>query len=234
MKALVPILNTIEGRVKETISPYRGLLKYPQVKICDEYWMKIEHCLASITNNLRNIRKIISHPQALGQCKKYIESLEKQLKHSLELVEVPSTSLAAKLVTKNGEAAAICSEEAAEYYGLNVLTKNIEDRYNINSENWTRFVVLADKDCEEPTGKDKTTLTMELIGQEKPRTLRNALDIFTQNISYIESMVKGSKTEYVFWLDIDEHRKNMQEELEKLTKLTKWLYLHGSYPRKVP
>ncbi len=227
-KAVVPILNTIEGRVRDTISPNRGLIKYPNVKMCGEYWLKIEHCLAG-KGTLKDVKKVYSHEQALGQCKSFLE----KLKVSTE--KARSTSEAAEIAAKDptGQTAAVCSEDAALASGLNILARDIADRFGEGSENWTRFVVLGYTDAK-PTGRDKTTITLELKGAEKPRTLWRVLDIITQNISYIESMVKGSKTEYVFWLDIDEHRERLGSELKRLEPLTKWMIVHGSYPRKIP
>lgn len=227
-KAVVPVLNTIEGRVRDTISPNRGLIKYPDVKICGEYWLKIEHCLAG-RGSLKDVKKVFSHEQALGQCKAYLEGLR------VSTERTRSTSEAAEIASKDptGQSAAICSEDAATAYGLNILTRDIADKFGEESENWTRFIVLGDTDSK-PTGRDKTTITLELKGAERPRTLWRALDIITQNISYIESMVRGSKTEYVFWLDIDEHRERLTSELRRLEALTKWMTVHGSYPRKIP
>jgi prephenate dehydratase len=230
VKAIVPLYNTKEGRVKETMAPYRGLIKYHQIsKICDEYWMEIVHCIAS-KSGLKNIRKVLSHPQALSQCSNYIES------NKLEVVPVESTSVAAKIVSEgeSKEIAAICSEEAAKLYGLDILEKDIGNKHDENSKNVTRFVVLDYKDHENPTGKDKTTITCEFKNADKPGVLHKATGILRRiNLSMVESMPKGSMIEYVFWLDVDEHRKNMPLELEKLNKLTKWLYIHGSYPRRL-
>lgn len=226
--AVVPVLNTLEGRVKETIGPGRGLIRYhPKVKICGEYWFEIEQCLAG-KRNLRDISTVVSHPQALGQCKGYLQSL------GVKTGETRSTSEAAEIAAKDetGKIAAICSEDAAKGYGLEVLAKGIADKFGGQSENWTRFFVLSGRDAE-PTGYDKTTLTMELMGAEKSGTLQMALQLFSDsgtNLSYIESMMKGSRTEYVFWLDVDRHNNSLGRELAGLGRITKWLRVHGSYP----
>jgi len=227
IKAIVPILNTIEGRVKDTLAPGRGLLKYPKVQICDEYWLEIKQCLAG-KGSLKDIQKVFSHPQALGQCTNSLRKL------NVKTSETTSTSKAAEIASKDetGKVAAICSEEAASEYGLNILARDIADKLDESSENYTRFWVLSHKDAE-PTGKDKTTLTMELYGADQPAVLYKAIEPFALsriNLSKIESMEKGSRTENIFWLDVDEHRENMKLELSKLKPLTKWLNVHGSYP----
>ncbi|MEM2904204.1 MAG: prephenate dehydratase domain-containing protein [Candidatus Bathyarchaeia archaeon] len=228
----VPIYNTLEGRVKDTLSPQRGLLRYRNVKIRDEYVVEVSHCLAAKPGHTA-IAKVISHPQALGQCSDYIRTLGAQV------VEAESTAQAARLVamSESRDVAAICPEEAARWLGLEILEKRVENRREGNSENKTVFVLLGPRDWPTPTGRDKTTLTCELLGAETPGVLSKALRLFGDsgmNLSKIESMEKGSLTEYVFWLNVDEHRQRMQSQLEQLAKLTKWHVIHGSYPRAFP
>jgi len=228
----VPVYNTLEGRVKDTLSPQRGLLRYRNVKIRDEYVVQIAHCLAAKPGH-GPIRRVVSHPQALGQCSDYIRALGAQV------IEAESTAQAARLVAESAsdDLAAICPEEAAQWLGLEIIEKRVENRMEGNSENKTVFVLLGPWDWPTPTGRDKTTLTCELLGAETPGVLSRALRLFADsgiNLSKIESMEKGSLTEYVFWLNVDDHRRNMQRQLDDLAKLSKWLVLHGSYPRAFP
>lgn len=231
--AIVPIFNSVEGRVKDTIGPGRGLVKYhDKVKIYHEYILDVHHCLASKSSSLGRIRKVYSHPQALGQCGGLLRRMR------FATYEESSTSRAAQFVgtRPNFEAAAICSPQTAKAYGLNILLEDIADKFEGYSKNQTRFVVLSHKDNEKITGNDKTTVTMEILGQDKPKALYRVLGIIgkrNNNLSYIESMTKGSLKEFVFWMDIDEHRKNLKRELKELRKLTKWLYVHGSYPNRI-
>lgn len=231
--AIVPIRNTIEGRVVETIGPYRGLMRYLEVKICDEFWMGINHYIcAAPDTELEDLKSIVSHPQVLGQCSRIIELLK------LDTIEATSTAEAARGVLDGEyeESAAICSIEAAEEYGLKVLARDVGNKYNETYDNSTLFVVLSNKDCEKPTGCDKTTITCELKGASEAGTLNRALRVFSKkkiSLSRIESMDKGSKNEYVFWMDADDHRENMKRELEELGKISESLNIHGSYPREV-
>lgn len=232
LAGFLPIYNTLEGRVKDTLSPQRGLLRYRNVKICDEHVLEVRHCLA-VKPGQTTVRKVVSHPQALGQCSDYTRAL------GAEVLEAESTAEAARLVatSKAQGLAAICPEEAARWAGLEILDRNVENRMGEHSENKTVFVLLGPNDWAKPTGRDKTTLTCELRGAETPGVLSRALRLFADsgiNLSKIESMEKGSLTEYVFWLNVDEHRENMRKELDGLAGLSKWQVIHGSYPRAFP
>lgn len=231
--ALVPIWNTNEGRVKDTIRPSGGLIKHPQLKMAGEYVQDIEQSIAG-HGDLNVIRTVVSHPQALAQSQGWLKKLRQR--QQIEIVEAPSTSAAVEIAKKDttGRTVAICSPQAAEAYELPLLERGV-DRTG-DSVNKTRFVLLSHTDGK-PTGKDKTTLTMELVGAEHAGTLYQALGVLAAsriNASYIESMPQGSLTEYTFWLDVDEHRERMEAELNKLKDLTKWLQIHGSYPRAYP
>lgn len=231
--ALVPIWNTNEGRVKDTIRPGGGLIKHPQLKMAGEYVQDIEQSIAG-HGDLNVIRTVVSHPQALAQSQGWLKKLRQQ--QQIEIVEAPSTSVAVEIAKKDttGRTVAICSPQAAEAYELPLIERGV-DR-NGNGVNKTRFVLLSHRDAE-PTKKDKTTLTMELVGAERAGTLYQALGVLANsgiNVSYVESMAHGSLTEYTFWLDADEHRKRMEAELRELKDMTKWLQIHGSYPRAYP
>lgn len=231
--ALVPVWNTNEGRVKDTIRPYGGLLKHPEIKIAGEYVQDIEQSAAG-HGTRKDIRKIVSHPQGIAQCSAWLDKLKAE--QELEIIPAESTSVAADIARQDssGRTAAICSPQAAEAYDLPMIERGI-DR-NGNGVNKTRFVLLSYADVE-PTKNNKTTLTMELYGEGEAGTLHNVLSVLAGsgiNISYIESMPKGSLTEYVFWLDVDDHRKRIENELKRIESMTRWLQIHGSYPRAYP
>ncbi len=231
--ALVPIWNTNEGRVKDTIRPYGGLLKHPGIKIAGEYVQDIEQSAAGYGTR-KDIRKIVSHPQGIAQCSAWLDKLKSE--QNVEITPVESTSVAADIARQDtsGRTAAICSPQAAEAYDLPLIERGIDQ--NGNGINKTRFVLLSYKDAE-PSEQDKTTLTMELYGEGKAGTLYRTLGVLAGsgiNVSYIESMPKGSLTEYVFWLDVDEHRKRIEKELERMNGMARWLQIHGSYPRAYP
>lgn len=231
--AVVPIYNTIGGRVKDTIGPERGLVKYPVVQIVDEYVLKIQHCLAGKPNSREKIKEVISHEQAMAQCVNHIRS--NGYKHNQKAL---STAAAAKIVADSDrdDIAAICSVDAARHYGLEVLEDEFQDLSGGIYKNRTIFVVLAFQDNSQ-TGKDKTTLTFELRDPAKASSLYQVFKVFSEtgiNISHHEAMEKGSLIDYVFWFNIDEHRENMQRELGELQRLNTSMNIHGSYPRKTP
>jgi prephenate dehydratase len=226
---IVPIYNTFEGRVKDTLNPSRGLHRYRRIKIYDEFALDIVYCLAT-KKQTTQIKEVISHPQALGQCYNVLREMKVKTREST------STSEAAKTVaaSENLEMAALCPREAAEFYGLDIRLSNIQPYYDESSANKTLFVVLRNHD-HEYTGNDKTTLTFELREPKKPGTLYALLEILSKhNISKTESMEKGYFSDYVFWLNVDEHRDKLGKEIEKMKAICSVITVHGSYPKRTP
>lgn len=129
---IVPVENSIEGSVGVTLD----MLMEHEIHITGEVVVPIEHCLLS-RGKIEDIRVILSHPQALGQCRQFIKS---HFPHA-EIRTTGSTSHAAKLATEFEEMAAIASRDSAGMYGLNVLLCNIQDWNN----NHTRFIVFRKK-----------------------------------------------------------------------------------------
>jgi prephenate dehydratase len=115
------------------------------------------------------IKKIYSHPQALGQCSDFLNSLKK-----VSVLPVYDTAGAAKMIAENpGNAeAAIASKRAAEVYGLKIIKGNIQN----NSENFTRFLVISKNGVEVKTEDAKTSLCFEL--KSMPGSLFRALSVF--------------------------------------------------------
>ncbi len=127
--AVVPVENSIEGSVGVTLD----MLFEKDVTIIGEIIVPIRHCLLS-RGNIENVKVILSHPQALAQCRQFIKD---NFKHA-QIRTTGSTSHAAKLANEFEEMAAIASREAADAYGLNILIPNIQDR----EINHTRFIVI--------------------------------------------------------------------------------------------
>ncbi len=130
---LVPLENKIGGKIKET----ENLLRTKKVHIAKKFKLKIHHSLITLKNApLIGIKKIISHPQALSQCKKY---LKKNFSHAEKKAYVSTTKALEKLiVSKDKSIAVIASEVAAKNPNLKIATKNIEDEKN----NITTFVFI--------------------------------------------------------------------------------------------
>lgn len=221
--ALVPVYNTLEGRVKSAIAPGRGLLRFENLRVRAEFWMEIELCLASRS---KNPKVVASHPSVLERC----QTLLRNRSWSIETVE--STARAAELASRNPEYAAICPREAAEHYGLEILEEDVSDR----AEGWvdaTRFLLVWHKDLEKPCGRDGT-LTIFELKEDRPGALLEVLKPIADrmiNIVHLESMPKGFPGRYVFWMDLEAHRNSLRDLglLEELEVVCGDLRILGSY-----
>jgi chorismate mutase/prephenate dehydratase len=220
---VVPVENSIEGSVNQT---YDLFLKH-DLKVRGEVIVKIEHCLiANPTTKLGDIKAVYSHPQALAQCRTFLE------KSGWELIPTYDTAGSVKILKEKGlkNAAAVASEKAADLYEMKILARDIAD----NPENYTRFFVIAKEDAP-MTGKDKTSVIF--AATHKPGALYNALGEFAKrgiNLTKIESRpTKQTPWEYNFYLDFEGHRNELQcaEALEALKEHAAFIKILGSYPR---
>lgn len=227
--AVLPIENSIEGIVRETID---NLVKLEDenLKITAETVIPISHCLMSEAKNPSEIKYIISHPQALGQCSGYIcENLK-----GVTVLEAASTSEAARQAKEKGkEYAAIASKIAAKKFDLNILAEQINDE----KDNKTRFILLTRTPLS-ATENAKTSIFFSV--KNEPGSLVKVLNIFDQekiNLMYIESRPSKKKMgEYNFCLDLEGHvtDKNIASAIEKAEKITNRLVVTGSYPQFEP
>ena len=220
---VVPIENSLEGSVNQT---YDLFLKY-NLKVCGEVIVKVEHCLIANPNtSLEAVKAVYSHPQALAQCRNFLERLGR------ELIPTYDTAGSVKMLKEKGlkDAAAVASERAAEIYSMKILARDIAD----NKENYTRFFVLSDADAK-ATGKDKTSIIFSAA--HKPGSLYNALGEFAErniNLMKIESRpTKQKPWEYNFYLDFEGHRTEPRcaEALKALEKYAVFVKILGSYPK---
>ncbi|MBN1643951.1 MAG: prephenate dehydratase [Dehalococcoidales bacterium] len=220
---IVPIENSLEG----SISRVYDLLLKSSLKVCGELELRIAHCLiANREASLDTIKKIYSHPQALGQCQTFLKHL------NYELIPTYDTAGSVKFIKEKGivDGAAVASARAAEIYGMKVLAREIED----NPNNFTRFFILAENDSP-PTGKDKTSIVFSV--KHKPGALYGALEEFSDskiNLTKIESRPTRQKAwEYNFYLDFEGHHQDklVKETLDRLEKHTLFLKVLGSYPK---
>lgn len=220
---VVPVENSTEGSISLTLDL---LLNY-DIKIYGEIEQKAVHNLiVKPGTKLKNIKIILSHPQALAQCKRFLEENLPKAK----IKEVSSTSAAVKALKRLKNAAAIGSELAAEIYGCEILAKGIED----NPENYTRFFVLSKKD-REPSGNDKTSIIFSV--EHVPGALFRALEPFAKrkiNLTKIESRPTRKKPwDYVFFVDFEGHKNepHCKEALEELKRICSFIKILGSYPK---
>jgi len=225
-EGIVPIENSIEGSVNDTLDV---LIRQEGLFIRRELVMPIEHYLLILPNApAGNIHVIYSHPQALAQCRGFLESSFPEA----SLVASLSTSAAVDDMKKSQvAAAAIAPRRAAELHNVQILSESIQD----NSSNVTRFVVLANSD-HPPTGSDKTSLCFSFAADE-PGLLHTTIGEFAHrglNLAKVESRPsKQSLGDYIFLIDIHGHRDDppVKEALDAVRLQSSSLRIFGSYPR---
>ena len=218
---VVPIENSTEGVVTHTLD----LLQDADVQICGEVSVDIELCLLSRSGRAKDVKRILSHSHALGQCRRWIAA------HYAGAVveEVSSTAQAAKEARSDREVAAVSSRLAGEVYGLKIVQANIAD----NHDNITRFFVIGN-DLPSATGQDKTSIVF--AAKDRVGVLHDMLAPFAKhniNLTKIESRPSRQKAwEYVFFIDFRGHRQEprVKRALDQLAESCVFLKVLGSYP----
>ncbi|MFP4005399.1 MAG: prephenate dehydratase [Candidatus Hadarchaeia archaeon] len=225
---VVPVESLREGSVGETLDA----LAWLDVKIQAEIVIEIVHHLLGTKNaRIEGIKQVLSHPQALEQCKDF---LKKEMPEA-ELISVESTAKAAKQVSKDKEPfmGAIGSKGLAKLYDLKVLKGNLKEN---DTENETRFLCLSKED-HEATGEDKTSIVF-YTEEDRPGILYEILKEFSErniNLSKIESRPsKKALGDYLFFIDFEGHRKDpkVKETLKNIKAKVATLKVIGSYPRR--
>jgi chorismate mutase/prephenate dehydratase len=218
---VVPVENSTEGIVSHTLDMF--LLS--DLRICAEVFAAISHNLLSSGDDLSQIRRVYSMPQAIAQCRGWL----RMHLPGVEVLEVSSTAKAAQLCKGYPSSAAVASSLAAREFGLNIVAEAIED----NPHNRTRFLVIG-YSKPNPSGKDKTSIVFSV--PHKSGSLYRALSIFDKdgiNMTMIESRpTKQMPWEYVFFLDIQGHEKDdvVQQALAELGEQAQFVRVLGSYP----
>jgi len=221
---IVPIENSTEGVVTHTLDLFMEFT----LTICGEIQMEINHNLLAKQGDLKKIKKVYAHPQALAQCRHW---LEENLPEA-EPKAVDSNAKGAILAAKEKGAAAIASDYAAKLYGLTIVRKHIEDYPN----NFTRFLAIGKRPTS-PTGLDKTSIMFST--RDEPGVLFRLLRPLAENrinLTKIESRpLKKRAWEYVFFIDLDGHMEDAKvaEVLRLMEKECSFFQVLGSYPREV-
>lgn len=223
---VVPIENSTEGVVSHTLD----LFVDSPLTIIAEIHLAIHHDLLTRVSDLREVRAVYSHPQALAQCREWL---------SLNLVGVPqysttSTAAAAERAMREDGAAAVASPVAAEIYGLQAIRSGIEDR----SSNATRFLVIS----RTPSGSSDRDITSLLfsIKRDQVGALYHALEPFANhgvNLTRIESRpTKARAWEYLFFCDFEGNSKDppVAAAIAELEPRCDFIKVLGSYPRATP
>lgn len=225
-EGLVPMENSIEGSVNIT----QDILTFEsEAKIIGEVTIPVKHSLIGKKNiKLDNIKKVISHPHATAQCRKFLST---NLKDA-EIIAANSTAEAVKILKEeNDDIAAIGTKIAAKIYNLEIIENDIED----NKDNKTRFVFIGNS-IQPKTGNDKTSIVC-FLKEDRPGSLYNILKEFACrniNLARLESRpAKKDLGDYVFMIDLDGHLhdENIFEAIEVLRKGVYLVKILGSYPK---
>jgi prephenate dehydratase len=220
---LIPIENSLAGSIHQN---YDLLLRH-DLHIVGEYFLRVRHCLIGFPDvQVAEIRRVISHPQALGQCAGTLRAL------GVKTEPVYDTAGSVKLLKESGErtTAAIASKRAAEIYEMQILEESIED----NPENYTRFLDIALQPME-PEGEAKTSIVFTLKNQ--PGALFKALSVFALrdiDLTKIESRpLAGKPGEYLFYIDFIGAKGDepVKRALDHLGEYALMLRVLGSYKR---
>ena len=218
--SVLPVENSLEGSVGESYD----LLYSTQLNVMGEIYHRIEHCLIG-DGKLEEVDTVYSHPQALGQCRNFIQ------KHHMKTVPSYDTAGSVRIIKEINKrnVACIASKTASKIYEVPIIAENIADALN----NYTRFLVLSKENSNE-TGNDKTSIIFSIKHEPGSlfRIIKNFHD-FNINLTKIESRpTKSTNWEYNFYVDFEGHAKNIQvsEMLEKIKSETLFMKILGSYP----
>jgi prephenate dehydratase len=231
-RAVVPIENSLEGSVAATLDTLAA--EADRVRVVAEAVVPIRHALLARPGvTLADVRRVLSHPQALAQCARF---LREQIPLA-EAAPAASTAEAVRAVAaERGEPwAAIGSLLAAELYGCVVLAEGIED----HSDNVTRFAWIARAGAAPSgagAGPRKTSLVFWGFNDESPGALVAVLREFADrgiNLTKIESRPRRVRLgHYMFFADLEGGQEDppLRDALRALRGRVEELRVLGSYP----
>ncbi len=221
---ILPIENSIYGSVNEVYD----LMKEHKFNIVRSIKLQIRHALiANAGTEIKGIKEIVSHEQAIGQCSEFIKSLGEGV---VKVTMCPNTAVAAKMVAESGrnDIAAISSEDCAGLYGLQVVASGVQNSDN----NYTRFICIS-KDLEIYPGSNRISIMFNV--PHTPGSLYNfmsrlsALDL---NVLKLESRpIPGKDFEFMFYMDIEAsvYSQNVLSLLKELDSSPELFVFLGSY-----
>lgn len=221
----IPIENSLAGSIHRNYD----LLREHSLHIIGETTLRVRHCLIAAPGaSMDKITKVISHPQALDQCRGFLNRWEGGVK----VEQVYDTAGAVKQLadTRNQTTAAIASRRAAELYGMSILMEGIED----DEANFTRFLVLSTEEVD--AGKDAKTSILVCL-KNLPGSLFKALSVFALrdiDLTKLESRpLIGQPGEYQFYVDFAGSIKDQKviRAMNHLEEYATLLRVLGSYPR---
>lgn len=225
-QGILPIENSIEGSVNATLD----ILAFETDLLIErEIVWPVRHQLIvhPSVDDLAQVTALVSHPQALGQCRNWI----KEHLPDVPLMAANSTAEAVQQAVAEPGVAAIGSKLAAKVYKGRILPEEIED----NRENYTRFVLLG-REPMPRTGRDKTSIAC-FIYEDRPGMLLQILSEFAfRNINLTKIQSRPTKKQlgsYFFFIDLEGHRQDREvaDALKFLELRLRRLKVLGSYPR---
>ena len=224
-KIIIPIENSLAGRVADI----HYLLPKYKLQIYSEHYQRVEHnLLAKNQSNLKDIKSVRSHSQAIDQCQKIINE------YKFKTIVSADTAGSAKEISENSDTtvAAIASELSAKIYNLKILKKNIEDE----KVNVTRFLVMGKKPIQPNFDKQKKFITSCIFRLKSvPSALYKCLGGFATNqinMTKLESFsVKNTFDQTNFYLDFEGHLEEdrVKNAMEELGFHTENLFILGIY-----
>jgi prephenate dehydratase len=218
--SILPIENSLEGSVGES----NDLLLETDLNVIGEIYHRIHHCLIG-TGSIGDIDTVYSHPQALGQCRKFIQE------NSLKTIPSYDTAGSVKIIKNlnKNNVACIASKNAAEIFDVPIIKEGVED----NANNYTRFLVFS-KENNDKTDNSKTSIIFSV--KHEAGALYQIINEFYQhkiNLTKIESRPnKNTPWEYNFYVDFEGQQDDpsIKDVLEKLRNHSTFLKILGSYP----
>ena len=223
---VVPVENSTEGAVNVTLDR----LIDSETTICGEIYLEIAQQLLSRASDLGEIKRVLSHPQGLAQCRNWLAANLPEIATE----ETSSTAAAVEVAAGDPTVAAIAAELAGTLYGVPILRERIED----NRHNATRFLVIEsvtrNQSKARPSGRDKTSILFAM--KNEPGSLYRILEPFVRaglNLTKIESRpAKIRAWEYVMFVDFEGHRETpaVAAALREIGERTLHLRVLGSYP----
>ena len=223
---MLPCENSLAGRVPDI----HALLPGSGLSVVGEHFQRVEHCLLAVPGaTVAGIRRLHSHPVALGQVRRLVAEL------GVQAVVQADTAGSAELVAQWGrtEDAAIASALAAEIYGLEVLRANVEDA----AHNTTRFYVTARQPRSPPPDTPGVMTSFVFRVRNVPAALFKALGGFATNgvnMTRLESyMLDGQFAATQFLCDVEGHPESpaLRRALEELAFFSREIRVLGVYPR---
>lgn len=229
-RALVPIENSLEGSVRPTLDALA--FDVQDVTIVGEHDYRVRvHLIAREGISIENIEAVLSHPQPLAQCARFL----RERLPEVERRSVSSTAAAVRMVSESARPwAALGARAAAALYGCELLQEGVEDQ----DDNVTRFVWIAPQGAElgESAGAWKTSLVFSELGADHPGALVDALSEFSSrgiNLTRIESRpLRQGLGRYMFFCDLEgkEDDPAVAEAIAELRKKAESTRILGSYP----